>query len=224
MKLYIDTGLTYTQSPVKNPTPLKPQTQFRTRSPKPRWPPRPFPFRLTDPNGVVIEGAAVAPFRLRRRLHPLGVLRGRHLRPLHPSRLEVRLFTPNHRRTPQSCPSPSLSPRPKLFFFLFNLRSESLRVLRYVLQNPRCSDLDGVPSLPAAAYALLRQKFRPTTSTLTAAADSKDRTTTKLLICLQVICAATNVACGVRKHAIHWRSGDYANLEICCGLPDYLPS
>uniref|UniRef100_A0A804LFI7 Radical SAM core domain-containing protein n=2 Tax=Zea mays TaxID=4577 RepID=A0A804LFI7_MAIZE len=58
-------------------------------------------------------------------------------------------------------------------------------IWKYVLQNPRCSDLDGVPSLPAAAYALLRQKFRPTTSTLTAAADSKDRTTTKLLICLQ---------------------------------------
>lgn len=58
-------------------------------------------------------------------------------------------------------------------------------IWKYVLQNPRRSDLDGVPSLPAAAYALLRQKFRPTTSTLTAAADSKDRTTTKLLICLQ---------------------------------------
>lgn len=92
-------------------------------------------------------------------------------------------------------------------FFLFNLRSDSLCVRRYVLQNPRCSDLDGVPSLPAAAYALLRQKFRPTTSTLTAAADSKDRTTTKLLISLQVICAFTNVACGVRKHAIHWCLG-----------------
>jgi hypothetical protein len=55
-----------------------------------------------------------------------------------------------------------------------------------VLQNPRCADLDGVPSLPAAAYALLRTKFRPTTSTLSAAAESKDRTTTKLLIRLQV--------------------------------------
>ncbi|VAI08701.1 unnamed protein product [Triticum turgidum subsp. durum] len=58
-------------------------------------------------------------------------------------------------------------------------------IWKYVLQNPRCSDLDGVPSLSAAAYALLRNKFRPTTSTLTAAAESKDRTTTKLLIRLQ---------------------------------------
>jgi hypothetical protein len=113
---------------------------------------------------------------------------------------------------------------PKFYFiFLFNL-SDPLCVRRYVLQNPRCSDLDGVPSLPAAAYALLRQKFRPTTSTLTAAADSKDRTTTKLLICLQVICTARNVAFGVRKHATHWRSGDYAKLGIRCRLPDYFPS
>ncbi|CAL4938129.1 unnamed protein product [Urochloa decumbens] len=58
-------------------------------------------------------------------------------------------------------------------------------IWKYVLQNPWCGDLDGVPSLPATAYALLQQKFRPTTSTLTAAADSKDRTTTKLLIRLQ---------------------------------------
>ncbi|KAK1652260.1 hypothetical protein QYE76_070065 [Lolium multiflorum] len=58
-------------------------------------------------------------------------------------------------------------------------------IWKYVLQNPRCADLDGVPSLPAAAYALLRTKFRPTTSTLSAAAESKDRTTTKLLIRLQ---------------------------------------
>ncbi|GJN30621.1 hypothetical protein PR202_gb18942 [Eleusine coracana subsp. coracana] len=58
-------------------------------------------------------------------------------------------------------------------------------IWKYVLQNPRCGDLDGVPSLSTAAYALLRQKFRPTTSTLTATADSKDRTTTKLLIRLQ---------------------------------------
>jgi hypothetical protein len=63
-----------------------------------------------------------------------------------------------------------------------------LCVRRYVLHNPtRCGDLGGVPSLPAAAYTLLRQKFRPITSTLTATADSKDRTTTKLLIRLQVI-------------------------------------
>ncbi|KAG8073905.1 hypothetical protein GUJ93_ZPchr0006g41367 [Zizania palustris] len=58
-------------------------------------------------------------------------------------------------------------------------------IWKYVLQNPRCGDLDGVTSLPAAAYALLRQKFRPITSTLTTAAESRDGTTTKLLIRLQ---------------------------------------
>jgi hypothetical protein len=52
-----------------------------------------------------------------------------------------------------------------------------LCVRRYVLHNPRCGDLDGVPSPPC----------RPITSTLTATAGSKDRTTTKLLIRLQVI-------------------------------------
>ena len=92
-----------------------------------------------------------------------------------------------------------------------------------MLQNPRCGDLDGIPSLPANAYALLRQKFRPTTSTLTAAADSKDRTTTKLLIRLQVIwleCATgagTNV--GVQHaNAIHGHFGDYAELGILVSL------
>jgi len=189
----------------KTPPHQSPPLQYSTQAanaishPKSQTPPAAasLPLPPSDPNGVVIEGDVVAPFRLRRRLHPLGVFRGRHLRPLHPSHLEVRLFTPNHRRTPQSRPLPSLSPSPKfyIYFFLLNLRSDSLCVRRYVLQNPRCSDLDGVPSLPAAAYALLRQKFRPTTSTLTAAADSKDRTTTKLLISLQVICAFTNVAC-----------------------------
>lgn len=36
------------QSP-RSSTPLKPQTQFHTRSPKPRRPPRPFPFLLRTP-------------------------------------------------------------------------------------------------------------------------------------------------------------------------------
>lgn len=89
----------------------------------------------------------------------------------------------NPRRMAQSRPFPSpLSSSPFLIFF-FCLTC----VHRYVLQNPWCGDLCGVPSLPATAYALLQQKFRPTTSTLTTAADSKDRTTTKLLIRLQVI-------------------------------------
>uniref|UniRef100_A0A453HCJ2 Secreted protein n=1 Tax=Aegilops tauschii subsp. strangulata TaxID=200361 RepID=A0A453HCJ2_AEGTS len=53
-------------------------------------------------------------------------------------------------------------------------------------ENPRCGDLNNVPSLPAVAYMLLRNKFFLTTSTLTAAEESRDKTTTKLLIRLQV--------------------------------------
>jgi len=36
-------------------------------------------------------------------------------------------------------------------------------------QNPKWGDLEGVPTLPAMAYALLQNKFRSTTSTPTAA-------------------------------------------------------
>ncbi|OAY71844.1 uncharacterized protein LOC109721303 [Ananas comosus] len=57
-------------------------------------------------------------------------------------------------------------------------------IWKHVLQNPGC-DLDSVPSLPSAAYPLLRSKFRAMTSSLAAAVDSKDRDTTKLLIRLQ---------------------------------------
>lgn len=53
-------------------------------------------------------------------------------------------------------------------------------------ENPRCGDLNNVPSLPAVSYMLLRNKFFLTTSTLTAAEESRDKTTTKLLIRLQV--------------------------------------
>uniref|UniRef100_A0A1D1ZB43 Ribosomal RNA large subunit methyltransferase N n=1 Tax=Anthurium amnicola TaxID=1678845 RepID=A0A1D1ZB43_9ARAE len=57
-------------------------------------------------------------------------------------------------------------------------------IWRYVLRNPTC-ELDEVPSLPSAAYPLLRAKFRPTTSSLASAVDSRDGATTKLLIRLQ---------------------------------------
>lgn len=60
---------------------------------------------------------------------------------------------------------------------------------RYVLQHHQESnfDLGDVPSLPSPAYELLRAKFRPLTSSLSSALDSKDGLTTKLLIRLQVI-------------------------------------
>ncbi|KAJ6815886.1 uncharacterized protein M6B38_418600 [Iris pallida] len=57
-------------------------------------------------------------------------------------------------------------------------------IWKHVVQNPSCS-LDDVPSLPAAAYPLLRSKFRPMTSSLSSAIDSRDSVTTKLLIRLQ---------------------------------------
>lgn len=57
-------------------------------------------------------------------------------------------------------------------------------IWKHVIQHPNCQ-LDDVSSLPAAAYRLLRSKFRPMTSTLCSALDSKDGVTTKLLIRLQ---------------------------------------
>ncbi|XP_042389656.1 dual-specificity RNA methyltransferase RlmN-like [Zingiber officinale] len=57
-------------------------------------------------------------------------------------------------------------------------------IWKYVLQVPGC-DLGNVPSLPSAAYPILRSKFRPFTSSLSSAIDSKDHLTTKLLITLQ---------------------------------------
>ncbi|PON90556.1 Ribosomal RNA large subunit methyltransferase [Trema orientale] len=57
-------------------------------------------------------------------------------------------------------------------------------IWKYVIQNPDC-DLEQVPSLPSAAYPLLRSKFKPLTSTLHSATDSSDGVTTKLLIKLQ---------------------------------------
>ncbi|MQL95080.1 hypothetical protein Taro_027748 [Colocasia esculenta] len=57
-------------------------------------------------------------------------------------------------------------------------------IWRYVLRNPTC-ELEEVPSLPSAAYPLLRAKFRPMTSSLASAVDSGNGTTTKLLVRLQ---------------------------------------
>ncbi|WOL00567.1 hypothetical protein Cni_G09280 [Canna indica] len=57
-------------------------------------------------------------------------------------------------------------------------------IWKYVVHNPGC-DLGDVPSLPSAAYPLLRSKFRPLTSSLSSSLDSKDNLTTKLLIRLQ---------------------------------------
>jgi hypothetical protein len=55
------------------------------------------PLGKTPTNGIVGSGAALAPLRIRRLLHPLGVRRSRHLRPLHPPHLEVRLYVPSLR-------------------------------------------------------------------------------------------------------------------------------
>ncbi|KAM6558300.1 hypothetical protein CsatA_027539 [Cannabis sativa] len=58
-------------------------------------------------------------------------------------------------------------------------------IWKYVVQNPDCDDFEPLPSLPSAAYLLLRSKFKPLTSTLHSASDSSDGVTTKLLIKLQ---------------------------------------
>lgn len=57
-------------------------------------------------------------------------------------------------------------------------------IWKHVHQNPN-RDLDDVPSLPAAAYPILRSKFKVMTTSLSSAADSSDKLTTKLLIRLQ---------------------------------------
>ncbi|CAI9104273.1 OLC1v1002909C1 [Oldenlandia corymbosa var. corymbosa] len=57
-------------------------------------------------------------------------------------------------------------------------------IWKYVLQNPNC-EWEDIPSLPSAAYPLLRSKFKSLTSTVQSVIDSTDQVTTKLLICLQ---------------------------------------
>ncbi|KAF8406204.1 hypothetical protein HHK36_008289 [Tetracentron sinense] len=55
-------------------------------------------------------------------------------------------------------------------------------IWKHVLQN---SELDEIPSLPSAAYSLLRSNFKSSTSTLHSVLQSDDNVTTKLLIRLQ---------------------------------------
>ncbi|KAH7518106.1 hypothetical protein FEM48_Zijuj09G0135400 [Ziziphus jujuba var. spinosa] len=57
-------------------------------------------------------------------------------------------------------------------------------IWKYAIQNPN-GEWEEVPSLPSAAYILLRSKFKPLTSTLHSATDSSDGLTTKLLIKLK---------------------------------------
>ncbi|KAL0907112.1 hypothetical protein M5K25_025655 [Dendrobium thyrsiflorum] len=65
------------------------------------------------------------------------------------------------------------------------IRSQFIPIIwKHVRQKPT-SELDEIPSLPAAAYPILRSKFKVMTSSLTSAAKSKDSLTTKLLIRLQ---------------------------------------
>ena len=58
-------------------------------------------------------------------------------------------------------------------------------IWKHALHNPDGA-WDQIPSLPSAAYLLLRSKFKPHTSTLYSATDSSDGLTTKLLIKLRV--------------------------------------
>ncbi|XP_052192689.1 uncharacterized protein LOC127801515 isoform X2 [Diospyros lotus] len=57
-------------------------------------------------------------------------------------------------------------------------------IWKFVIQNPNC-EWGEIPSLPSAAYAVLRSKFRPSTSALHSVFHSTDQVTTKLLIRLQ---------------------------------------
>lgn len=57
-------------------------------------------------------------------------------------------------------------------------------IWKYVTHNPDC-DWEDIPSLPSSAYALLRAKFKPSTSVVHSVLDSNDGVTTKLLIKLQ---------------------------------------
>ncbi|KAI9181434.1 hypothetical protein LWI28_014996 [Acer negundo] len=57
-------------------------------------------------------------------------------------------------------------------------------IWKYVIENPNC-EWEEIPSLPSAAYSLLRSKFKPLTSTLHSVTNSTDHVTTKLLINLQ---------------------------------------
>ncbi|KAK4744619.1 hypothetical protein SAY87_010931 [Trapa incisa] len=57
-------------------------------------------------------------------------------------------------------------------------------IWRHVIQNPNCEWTD-IPSLPSAAYTVLRTKFKPLTSSVHSVIDSTDDVTTKLLIKLQ---------------------------------------
>ncbi|XP_021892394.1 uncharacterized protein LOC110810499 isoform X2 [Carica papaya] len=57
-------------------------------------------------------------------------------------------------------------------------------IWKYLIQHPEC-EWDEIPSLPSAAYTLLRSRFKPVTSTLHSLFHSSDEVTTKLLIKLQ---------------------------------------
>ncbi|KAJ4716148.1 Ribosomal RNA large subunit methyltransferase [Melia azedarach] len=57
-------------------------------------------------------------------------------------------------------------------------------IWKYVIENPNC-EWEKIPSLPSAAYPLLRSKFKSLTSTLHSAVESSDDVTTKLVIKLQ---------------------------------------
>ncbi|KAF5731852.1 radical SAM domain-containing family protein [Tripterygium wilfordii] len=57
-------------------------------------------------------------------------------------------------------------------------------IWKHVIKNPNC-DFGEIPSLPSAAYLLLRSKFKSFTSSIDSVFESNDQVTTKLLIKLQ---------------------------------------
>ncbi|KAH7522793.1 hypothetical protein ACOSP7_005029 [Xanthoceras sorbifolium] len=57
-------------------------------------------------------------------------------------------------------------------------------IWKFVIENPNC-EWEEIPSLPSAAYPLLRSKFKPLSSTLHSVTHSADHVTTKLLVNLQ---------------------------------------
>ncbi|GAY48719.1 hypothetical protein WN943_024248 [Citrus x changshan-huyou] len=77
-------------------------------------------------------------------------------------------------------------------------------IWKYVIENPNC-EWDEFPSLPSAAYSLLRSKFKPLTSTLHSVVDSSDDVTTKLLVKLQVVCVVMDCQNGGFVEAVIMR-------------------
>lgn len=71
-----------------------------------------------------------------------------------------------------------------------HLLNDSNNLLNHNLVESEFEWEKAVPSLPSAAYALLRSKFKPLTSTVHSVVDSSDQVTNKLLVKLQVLASS----------------------------------